>query len=573
MTSKKYLLLAGLTTLLATTELQAQDMSSSSSSMTRGGGYDLSDSSLIPKGRKGQAADFAAGQYDYPAKPRNQWEIGINGGLLNVSGDVRSKTPFNQPKNIMNTLGWGISVRKAWGYVVSTRLFYNRGVASGYNHESSDNYWGHGANPYLAAGYFSTSDRNVYYSYKSKIQELSLQMVLSLNNLKFHKARSKWGAYLFGGAGGMTYKTTMDLKDKSGALYNFSSINRPSGTAVNNIYKQRKNVNKQLLKMFDGDYETKAEEHPNRGKWNGATVRPIFNIGLGIQRRLSKRVTLQLEDKMTITMDDLIDGYRWQERPDVSTNTIVGSAMTRDFDNLNYMSLGLNVNLGGKSVDPLWWMNPMDFGYNALSRKSAAPDDKCSRDADADGISDCFDRCPNTPGGVSVDSHGCPFDTDGDGVADYKDKQLITPTECQPVDADGVGKCPDPECCKNRPVDPVGCGGINSGNVSFASGTAKLSSAAMGQLTGLASAMRANPNCKVVVIGCGNGSKVEQQRSWDRVNSVINYMVDKQSIDRERFIFQYGTSCDANSVEYRSAAQGEEGPSNLPPPHPNLRKN
>jgi hypothetical protein len=50
-------------------------------------------------------------------------------------------------------------------------------------------------------------------------------------------------------------------------------------------------------------------------------------------------------------------------------------------------------------------------------------------------------------------------------------------------------------------------------------------------------------------------------------------MVDKQNIDRERFIFQYGTSCDANSVEYRSAAQGEEGPSNLPPPHPNLRRN
>jgi hypothetical protein len=85
--------------------------------------------------------------------------------------------------------------------------------------------------------------------------------------------------------------------------------------------------------------------------------------------------------------------------------------------------------------------------------------------------------------------------------------------------------------------------------------------------------MRSNPNCKVVVIGCGNGSKIEQQRSWDRVNSVINYMVDKQNIDRERFIFQYGTSCDANSVEYRSAAQGEEGPSNLPPPHPNLRRN
>jgi hypothetical protein len=576
MTSKKYILLAGFMALFSTTELQAQDMTSSSRSMTRGGSYDISDSTLIPKNRKGQAADFAAGQYDYPAKPRNQWEIGINGGFLNVSGDVRSKTPFNQPQNVMNTLGWGLSVRKAWGYVFSTRLFYNRGVASGYNHEGSYNYWGHNSNPYLIAGYNTVAaHQNVFYSYRSRIQELSGQLVMSLNNLKFHKARSPFGAYFYGGAGVMTYKTTMDLKDADGANYKFGNIIRQNSSAINNVYKQRKDVNNQLLAMFDDDYETDAEEHENRGKFgkDKSTVRPVFNIGIGMQYRLSKRLSLQLDNKMTITMDDLIDGYRWQEAPSVSGAGVqVGSAMTSDFDNINYLSLGLNVNLGGRSVDPLWWMNPMDFGYNSL-RRNVTPDSKCDKDADGDGISDCFDRCPNTPGGVSVDSHGCPFDTDGDGVADYKDKQLITPTYCQPSNADGVGNCPDPECCDKITPAPSGCGSISSGSISFAPGTSKLSTGAISQLNGLSVSMRSNPNCKVVVIGCGNGSKIEQQRSWDRVNSVINYMVDKQNIDRERFIFQYGTSCDANSVEYRSAAQGEEGPSNLPPPHPNLRRN
>ncbi|MBL7754780.1 MAG: OmpA family protein, partial [Chitinophagaceae bacterium] len=117
-----------------------------------------------------------------------------------------------------------------------------------------------------------------------------------------------------------------------------------------------------------------------------------------------------------------------------------------------------------------------------------------------------------------------------------------------------------------------GCSTIPSGAISFSAGSAKLSSGAMGQLNSLASAMRANPNCKAVIIGNGSGSKIEQQRSWDRVNSVINYMVDKQGIDRERFIFQYGNSGDANSVDYRAAASGEEGPSNTPPPFPNLRR-
>ena len=85
--------------------------------------------------------------------------------------------------------------------------------------------------------------------------------------------------------------------------------------------------------------------------------------------------------------------------------------------------------------------------------------------------------------------------------------------------------------------------------------------------------MRANPTCKIVVMGNGSGSKMEQQRSWDRVNAVINYMVDNQGIDRDRFIFQYGQNGNPGSVDYRSAGEGEEGPSNMPPPFPNLRRN
>jgi len=58
-----------------------------------------------------------------------------------------------------------------------------------------------------------------------------------------------------------------------------------------------------------------------------------------------------------------------------------------------------------------------------------------------------LDREPNTPAGCPVNTHGVTADTDGDGVPDCKDKELITPTACQPVDADGVGHCPDPKCC------------------------------------------------------------------------------------------------------------------------------
>ncbi|MDB5222831.1 MAG: Sporulation Domain-Containing Protein [Chitinophagaceae bacterium] len=51
-------------------------------------------------------------------------------------------------------------------------------------------------------------------------------------------------------------------------------------------------------------------------------------------------------------------------------------------------------------------------------------------------------------GGCKVDARGLLKDSDGDGVPDCQDKELITPASCQPVDADGVGKCILPGCCK-----------------------------------------------------------------------------------------------------------------------------
>ena len=52
------------------------------------------------------------------------------------------------------------------------------------------------------------------------------------------------------------------------------------------------------------------------------------------------------------------------------------------------------------------------------------PDDN---DQDRDGVPDEYDQCPNTPLGVTVDSHGCTLDSDRDGVYDDQDKCPDTP--------------------------------------------------------------------------------------------------------------------------------------------------
>ncbi|MFI5188650.1 MAG: hypothetical protein ACHQF0_18090, partial [Chitinophagales bacterium] len=81
MASKKYTLLAGLCCLLI----------SSAFSQTQIRSYE--DSSVIPTKRMPQHTEFLNGTYNFPAKPRNQWELGVKVGTPAISGDVRARIP------------------------------------------------------------------------------------------------------------------------------------------------------------------------------------------------------------------------------------------------------------------------------------------------------------------------------------------------------------------------------------------------------------------------------------------------------------------------------------------------
>ncbi|MFN5376645.1 MAG: OmpA family protein [Chitinophagaceae bacterium] len=225
-----------------------------------------------------------------------------------------------------------------------------------------------------------------------------------------------------------------------------------------------------------------------------------------------------------------------------------------------------------KSVEPLYWKNPLEFVYSELnSPKRMKMPKVVLADADGDGITDQFDREPNTPAGAPVDAHGVSKDTDGDGVPDYKDKQLITPTECQPVDANGVGKCPEPPCCKIVPPAPS-CNMGSIPSITFAKNSAKLSAGAESLLAAVADRLKNNPVCKVFITGYAEASKVSQQMSWDRVNAIISYLTEKQGIAADRLINKYGqTEGDINVIDLSATGENIEGPNTVPAPHPNLR--
>ena len=526
MTSKKYTLLAGLACLFASTGFaQVSPTHPYTAVHPLYGTYTVTDQAYYGNTQLAQHNEFLIGNYDYPAKPKDMWELGIKGGSFALlRGDVAADP--------LGSFGFGAHIRKSLGHVMSLRLEYVYGVARGYGHRQSDL-----ANP-------GTGAPNWIPNYKTKMQDLSLQALFNIHNIRFYKSQTAMTFYGLIGAGVNTWRAFHNTTDQPSLTGEKKDIIKSYKDAIGNDF------NYQMTRDFN---HTAKWSNMFAGNWA-----PSGTAGLGIAFRLNDRVNIALEDRLIYTGSDYVDGLL----PHVHAN--------QDKDLVNYATLGLNFNLGSKAkrVEPLYWLNPLNYAYSELRRvpEIVLPD------ADGDGVTDQFDQ-EQTPAGCPVDTHGVSRDTDGDGVPDCRDKELITPTYCQPVDADGVGKCPCPE----------GCGTVASGecatalgalpSVSFAPNSNNLSSDAQAALASVAARMRANPTCKVVVVGYCAATKRQQQLSWDHVNKVISHLVEREGISGDRFIFSSGQEGgDCNTVDLRAAAAGEDGPNTVAPPHPNLRK-
>ncbi|MGG9961473.1 OmpA family protein [Ferruginibacter sp. SUN106] len=522
-----------------------------------GGSGSVYDSSVIPAKRMPQQNEFWNKSYNFPAKPRNQWEVGVSTGLFTVSGDVAAKA-FTAPN-------FGVHVRKAFGYIFSLRLQYINTVGKGQNWLASSNFGKNEAwNLNLPAGkrYFSPERSNtgavtytdragnasatadqVYYNYKTKVQDLGLQGIVTLNNIRFHKQKTGIVLYGGGGIGATLYNTMVNSLDANGNPYRALFNGLASGT-----YSNRKDVLKALKNGMDKTYETPAENQGSRRPKIGKnTLKPSGTVLAGVAFKLGKRVNLAIEDRWTFTKDDLLDGQQWQEQ------AWGDASLTGDFDSYNYASIGLNFNLGAKSVEPLWWQNPLDYAYDELMnhRNVKIPKMECP-DTDGDGVCDHLDREPNTPAGCPVNTHGVTADTDGDGVPDCKDKELITPTSCQPVDADGVGKCPDPECCKNPKVVVPPCP-TDYPSLSFKGNSPALTADAKSMLATCAAKLKGSPTCTITVTGYPEASKASQANCNKRLEAIKNYLVEKEGISADRIT----TNCevgggDKNTVDIKS---------------------
>jgi OmpA-OmpF porin, OOP family len=194
------------------------------------------------------------------------------------------------------------------------------------------------------------------------------------------------------------------------------------------------------------------------------------------------------------------------------------------------------------------------FRANTFRTKLDGDRNLCILDSDNDGVSDCVDICPDTPEGAKVDTKGCMKDTDGDGVADFFDKQLITATECQPVDSNGVGVCP---CtCPQNSITAT-CNFYFPNFYIYFGANSQLQTFAKAELDAVAKLMRNLPSYRIVIETSNNKENIINIK---RAKAVFDYLTKVQGIDRDRFIFFAKKSNEnLNVVIIRKSAENESG--------------
>ncbi|MEN9459005.1 MAG: hypothetical protein RL135_1599 [Bacteroidota bacterium] len=483
-------------------------------------GWDWKDTSKIAVKDLPQHNEFMNNQYPYPAKPRSQWELGFNLGPTWLVGDIKAKTG----------LGYGVSLRKALGHIFSVR-----GSLTGASTSGAPNAYG--------VGVGQTAYKNTMYA-------LGVDFIASLNTPSYYRGNPKTNLYVLAGYSLLGSK----------AQYQGAPGNQPGG--YNIFYGQRAGQ----AYTQDGLITTLfGATVNNRKSW---ALMHAWNLGMGFAYKINDKVNIGLEQKFIFTAggNDYLDTWK-----DVRNEN-------NDYFSMTTARVNINIGDNSKKVQPLYWINPNNFIYSELnSPKHMKMPKTVLPDADKDGVTDQFDMEPNTPAGAPVDSHGVSKDTDGDGVPDYKDKELLTSQKCFPVNNDGIGTCPENPCCKEikemvtnmQATQKPSCTISALPSVQFKGTTTKLSKDAMVVLSAAAAQLKASPTCNVKVIGYGATSKAAQQQSWERVNAVIKYLVEKQGIAESRLLFVYAQDGKANTVDLQGTT--EEGPNSVPAPHPNLK--
>lgn len=288
-----------------------------------------------------------------------RWSIGVNGGVLAPVAATGGSNDFTKWKA---SAGYGAYIKWQLLHALGIRADYTGGKLAGNNDRK------------LGDGSVPNRDFN---SFETKLKyAASLSAVVNIATINWLYRHNYVQIYLSAGGGLTGYSPR--ITDKSGTTTDY--------------------------------------------KAGGKNIQEFFiPVGAGLKFKISPVVNLDLGYTMYYVDGDNLDGYKYGPNK----------------DKYSYGYAGLEFSLGSSNKSQLAWQNPAKVMYddmveqkakvmqeletvNANNTRLSADVDKLLKDADGDGVSDYFDKCPNTAPGVKVDGSGC------DLPRDTTPRQLIT---------------------------------------------------------------------------------------------------------------------------------------------------
>jgi len=470
----------------------------------------LKDSLYLKKKDYQRQMDYENNTYAFSPRKKNMWSVGIQLGMPNLIGDVDEKIAY----------GGGINIQKSLGHSFALRF--------------------QGLYAQVKGQEIFKTTAGTFRNYNLEFMDFTLQGLVYLNNINFYKRNPKILIYTFAGVGVSTRKVTTNLLNADGAAYDYTAINSSSN------FLDRFKVQKDLKALQDKTYETLISNKPGSIRGGGRQVNPTIAIGAGLLIKLSRRIDLNLEERISYHADDEMDGTRFTREGYYS-----GSQ-----DIMSYSSIGLNFKIG-KREEPLYWVNPLTRSYeDIMALKIATKNPEFLQDEDEDGVMDIYDKDLNSPKNTLVNTHGISMDIDGDGYADRLDDEPFSPKRAKvnkngvamDSDQDGVADLFDREN-GSQPDVLVDAKGITINNtpsvnvnvfdpIFFDLNKDLVKKEFYPNLYRLASYMQANPTAKIKVTGNTDNranDEYNNKLSERRANNVVNLLVSTFGIAKDRF--------------------------------------
>jgi len=272
------------------------------------------------------------------------FSIGINAGVVSPFLATGGSNDYTDFKP---ELGYGISLRDQLAHSFGLQLDVHGGTVAG-NNDSAPGGVAYGMS-----------------SFKTKFWSGTLSGKVNVATIDYIRRKNAVNFFVTGGAGLLWYNPT--------AVF-------ANGTDI--------------------DYKRDGVNHRY-------TRELIIPVGAGVTFRLSDVVALNL-------------GYTENFMDGDNLDAVYAKGTTKDHYSYGYA--GLEFTLGSKSKPNLDWVNLVAMMYDELydaalrqevealkgrvgNVENAVNDLK--KDSDGDGVSDQFDKCPNTPAGTVVDGSGC----------------------------------------------------------------------------------------------------------------------------------------------------------------------